>query len=884
MNRVLRSISIITIAMVMTLEGSGITAFARVDEPQRTARQQVIQPLEGDAFDYVDSKSRRLAVQAEKNYPEKYDLRNADIDGDGVGDNRCFVTPVKLQNPFPTCWGFAAIAAAESSILSSLLKDDPDAYKWLDLSEKQLAYFTHMPINMPGFSQDGEGTYSDTSSAASIYIGGFSFLATAAFAAGIGPKMEVHDPASEDYIPELEYRGKHEYTEQRAVKGDYIDFSYSPEDDWSMDESLRFVQDYVLKESYFLPSPAGINTETRKYEYNEAGTAAIKDQLLKNRAVEISFAADTSNPNDEANENRYISKNWAHYTWNDNAKINHGVVIIGYDDNYPKENFLEDHQPEKDGAWLVKNSWGSGEVDFPNRGTGEWGIPVPKLDDKGNEVIENGEKVMVNSGYFWLSYYDKSLTNPEALSFDEQNETEGYVLDEYDLMPVRDVRALASGETLKTANVFSAEVSEKLYAVSCQTTVPNTKVSFDIYLLPDEFKSPEDGIRVAHEEGLYEYGGYHKKRLSSDVLVQKGQNYSIVVTQLLENGKYSTNIPFGLGPQETPKSFQVGIINEKESFAYIDGSWNDYSIDSVREYLNPFRGSTVKNDIAFDNFPIKGYAKAVPGDISMRLSGNNELLLYGDYDKTIFGLRFRGAGGYPLGKPNITWETTDGGDKVVSVTPSADKTKAQITAIGEGKTFLCVTVDGIGTSIVPITVENVKPGFIGFEDDQYMTYTGKAFRPEVDVYSTDEFLLIEGIHYNLSYKNNVKVGIGTVTATSAFDNKLSIRDYFVIEPAKAVVRKVTPGKKQLTVTVKDQKLSGITGYKIQYRIKGTSKWKSKTLKAGKTKLTIRKLKTGKKYEVRARGYYKIPKNPEEYEFDPETTGAYSKVKTSKKIK
>ena len=52
----------------------------------------------------------------ERPIPEQFDLRSVDTNGDGIGD-RCFVTPVRFQNPFGTCWGFAAIAAAEISIL-----------------------------------------------------------------------------------------------------------------------------------------------------------------------------------------------------------------------------------------------------------------------------------------------------------------------------------------------------------------------------------------------------------------------------------------------------------------------------------------------------------------------------------------------------------------------------------------------------------------------------------------------------------------------------------------------------------------------------------------------------------------------------------------------
>ena len=69
---------------------------------------------------------------------------------------------------------------------------------------------------------------------------------------------------------------------------------------------------------------------------------------------------------------------WSHYTWQRGMTVptNHAVTIIGWDDDYPADNFLEEHRPPQDGAWLVKNSWGSGENEFPNRATGLWGLPI----------------------------------------------------------------------------------------------------------------------------------------------------------------------------------------------------------------------------------------------------------------------------------------------------------------------------------------------------------------------------------------------------------------------------------------------------------------------------------------------------------------------------
>lgn len=94
-------------------------------------------------------------------------------------------------------------------------------------------------------------------------------------------------------------------------------------------------------------------------------------------------------------------------------------------------------------------------------------------------------------------------------------------------------------------------------------------------------------------------------------------------------------------------------------------------------------------------------------------------------------------------------------------------------------------------------------------------------------------------------------------------------------PKKARIAKVKTGKKKLTVKAKVKAAkTGGTRYQIQYRVKGSSKWKTRTTK--KQTLTIKKLKKGKKYQVRIRAFKKA--GGKTY------YGAWSKTSTSRKVR
>ncbi len=101
---------------------------------------------------------------------------------------------------------------------------------------------------------------------------------------------------------------------------------------------------------------------------NYTDNDAIKTAILKYGAVGTSIYFD----------DYYLYNGSNYYTWA-LYPSNHAVTIVGWDDNYSRDNFYFGSYADGDGAWIVKNSWG------PN-----WG----------------------DDGYFYVSYYDESFAKP----------------------------------------------------------------------------------------------------------------------------------------------------------------------------------------------------------------------------------------------------------------------------------------------------------------------------------------------------------------------------------------------------------------------------------------------------------------------------------------
>ena len=847
------------------------------DELQRAAQNTSLRSVKQPAINApkVDTKELTKGYSVDS---QKFDLR--DVNG------KSYTTPVRSQAPFGTCWSFATVAALESSILGAGLNGadgkpaDPNT---LDLSEKQIAWFSSRPLTISGHPQNGEGQYimehMNTPEALTIFMnrGGNAVFSEYALMQGIGPSHESSNV-------QFEYHGNESTVVFRWIDGKMQKYSYSDADTWNISDDLRFKSDYSVKESHNLPKPGSVD-QYGYYTYNEEGTKAIKQELLNLRAVQVAFCADTSMPGTET-DGQYISSNWAHYTYI-NAFTNHAVTIVGWDDNYSKDNFIKgsvemymrdgkkvtiDKQPPANGAWLVKNSWGSGENEFPNKGSGNWGI------------VENG----VHTGYFWLSYYDKSLAVSNPVSYVvEQADDKVNNIDQHDYMPLSSAESAKFDKKVQMANRFMASQDEILRQVSCYTTSPETEVTYDIYLLDDFADKPVEGIKVATKKVKYAFSGMHKEDLkdfeilfdtlgngSGDVALTKYQEYSIVVTQKDKNGKYLMNYPFASDSENGLASFK-GIINSQESYVYYDDYWNDYKdCDDLKkevfdQVLSDQLDPTIK--LTYDNFPIKGYTQKLDTKTVLELSGNS-VLFYGTKDHSNSTVRFSmhtNTGSAPeIKQSDVKWgmmPCAEEFDKIYvkGEAVSGDPTRYKFSAINtdDKKTRAYFTIKGVGTYSTKVYVKKmafrtIDFPFNGIEDQLVYSYTGKEIRPCTGV-SVDEMIeqFIEGEDFEFIYTDNIKCGLATVDAKpigDRIDQTSAARAKFVIVPAKPVIKNVTTSGSRLTVEIEDQSESNPSGYRLQYRVKGEEKWQESISKGTSAFINAYGLDGDKEYEVQVR--------------------------------
>lgn len=490
-----------------------------------------------DGFQYVveneNVKSDIISIPdnliKSSNLPKKYNL--ADYG---------YVTDIRNQNPYPTCWSFASLASLESNILKS---GNADAS--LDLSEKHLAWFSYNGADQ----SDDDSLYASgdtyTSFGYSPYdIGGTMYMTASTL-------MRRYGAVDESLVP--------------------YDFSSSKE----LDASLKNMSDIYLKNAEFLPTTTSFTFDSSgklvdqtllDSETVEASIQEIKQNIYSCGAVAVSYYCSDSMGGSTVNDH-YWNDTYKSYYFNaqlngeDNFRQpNHGVTLVGWDDEFSKNNF--EITPPGDGAWIVKNSWGS-----------NWG----------------------DNGYFYLSYYDVSFYEPIIFKAEDAvYESDGTTQHEYeniyqyDGVGFGDAQIYFENNTCKTANFFTSRDDETLEAISVALLYPNTTVNYEIYTGVTSDVDPTQGTLKAEGSKSFANKGYFTIPLEESVDLSKGETYSVVINVCFKSGSEEYSI---LACETHIGGNNVIDVSENQSSYFENGKWN--KIDSSTTVLNFKIGNAV---------------------------------------------------------------------------------------------------------------------------------------------------------------------------------------------------------------------------------------------------------------------------------------------------
>lgn len=503
------------------------------------------------------------------------------------------LTTVKDQNPYGTCWAFGSTVLAETSVLKKNPSIDTSA---IDLSELQLVYFANHSVKDPLGGTDGDSNVYTNPDVSYLDNGGNYIFSMQTYANWVGASDEKKVP--------------YEKAEDVLANGLDSKFAY--------DDSAHMIGAYKVNIS--------------------ADRDNAKRLLMEYGALGISFYVDYDSYNEETNS-----------YYNPETEVqDHSVTIVGWDDTYPKENF--NIEPEADGAWLVRNSWG-----------------------------DNSDSL---DGYFWMSYYEETLESTAyAFSFAEKGNA-GYYENNYQYDGSESSISYTNGTNqVIAANVFkSKKANEQLKAVSFISDVVNQQYTIDIYANLSNKKNPESGRLVQSLQGKTTYEGLYTVELDKNVYFQKGDIYAVVVslTKQNEQAAIAAENTIVLDDWMTcTASSKAGQSFVKEQ----NGKWKDYGADGngnirIKAYTNK-----IKNPTPVKSVSILASEKKVGVGGELRLcasvspaNATNQKIIWTSADKSIASVDAKSGvvKGKKAGKVKITATTADGSKKA-SVTVKVDK-------------------------------------------------------------------------------------------------------------------------------------------------------------------------------------------------------------------
>jgi len=400
-------------------------------------------------------------------------------------------TVVRNQMFSSICWAFSTMASLESNLALQDYKNKITTPIVYDFSERHMDYatsrvFLNDEINEFGFNR--------TPGSTSVIGTPIAYLTN-----GLGAIYEEEMPfiADTSLINLSEIKNKNVITQVN----DIVTFpSYSATDD-----KTQVIQ-------------------------------KMKEHIMNNGAISASIHG-TSLMYDSA---VYNSKTFAAYCNSTAYPIDHAVAIVGWDDTFSKDNFVENNRPTENGAWIIKNSWGT----------------------------ELG-----NDGFFYISYEDvniyKQLVGVEKAKTEITYENL-YQYDEFGGYLKYKINEVSK---MYLATEFNKKTTGKEYLTQVSVTTPET-YTCKVYVNPNgTSKSFEDLLAIELITGETETfdAGYHTIEFAEPVKINSENFVVVLEIQGTQNDSISTLVEVNFGEFFTDKKYAYSANHVYDNVIISDG-------------------------------------------------------------------------------------------------------------------------------------------------------------------------------------------------------------------------------------------------------------------------------------------------------------------------
>ena len=376
-----------------------------------------------------------------------------------------------------------------------------------------------------------------------------------------------------------------------------------------------------------------------------------------------------------ANKNKYI--NWSNNSLNnpENISLNsldHAVCIIGWDDNYSKDNFNTNYKPQNNGAWIVKNSWGNivelgnitklkeeifDQIDESTRKQYNINSSNDITDEILIHVLEELFTGLTNirivngvaygdrdskSFYMYISYETPSIyvSNMGVTKAElGKNYDNLYQYDEFG--PTKHINI--SNGNVYMANVFKRDASrdEKLTRVSIYSP---KKQNYQIFVNPDNSKKTINDLKQVSVNGNQKTvtldSGFHTLEIE-EPLELTGDSFVVVVKASNDDNNSQISVETKCSSEEDPKGLLSNVeVSAGQSFFSIDdnlkeNNWTDMlnlklsdgtaipSNANIKAYTKEYTKENENNNNTAENNTTESASKTNSGNNSSNNEKNN---------------------------------------------------------------------------------------------------------------------------------------------------------------------------------------------------------------------------------------------------------------------